>query len=110
MTGEPPTFVPSAAMFDPHHVARLLKGLRLSTNSQRERWLVGQWESNLARIAYPTFEHFEEAVERELRELRRADQIGQTGANPERPSAPAHEVRVKGDRACADRIAESCRA
>ena len=87
-TGLEPDFVVVEASINPHEVAQRLRAEDALTDTQREAWLLKEYEASLARIAYPTFEHFEEAVERELRELRQAQRPQGNRLNAERPAAP----------------------
>jgi superfamily II DNA or RNA helicase len=87
-TGLEPDFVAIQASINPHEVAQRLRAEEALTDEQREAWLLMEYETSLARIAYPTFEHFEEAVERELRELRQAQRPQGSRLNAERPAAP----------------------
>ena len=86
-TGQGPPFIELVAEADPHAVAKQLRD-RVFDEEQRESFLRERYETTLARIAYPTVDHFEEAVERELRELRQTERAGRNRLNAERPSAP----------------------
>lgn len=88
-TGLEPDFVVVEASINPHEVALRLRAESALTDEQREIWLIKEYETSLARIAYPTFQHFEEAVERELRELRQAQRPQGNRLNAERPAAPS---------------------
>ncbi len=67
-----PEFVNLVATLSPNTVAALLRDRAAMTDTARQALMRSEYETSLARVAYPTFDHFEEAVERELRELRRA--------------------------------------
>jgi superfamily II DNA or RNA helicase len=92
-TGAPPPFISRTASLDPRDIAKRLRNLTAVKESEREAWLSQQYESTLARIAYPTFDHFEEAVERELREMRQAQRAGRNPLNAERPTAPTRQTK-----------------
>lgn len=87
-TGLAPDFIEIEASIDPRDVARRLRHERAMTDKQREQWLLDEYDRSLARIAYPSFEHFEEAVDRELREFRRGGRGEGNKANPENPAPP----------------------
>ncbi|NQW73576.1 MAG: DEAD/DEAH box helicase family protein [Actinobacteria bacterium] len=87
-TGLEPDFVVIEASINPCEVALGLRAEDALTDKQREAWLMKEYEASLARIAYPTFEHFEEAVERDLRELRQVERPLGHRLNAERPAAP----------------------
>lgn len=97
-SGSAPDFVPILATVDPREVAANLRAKRALNDQAREKWLMRQYETSLARLAYPTFDHFEEAVERELREIRQAERRGRNASNPERPAPPARRRGPRPDR------------